>query len=81
MRAKSLCSADGNGCPSGMSLAAYPTMNQSITRSEQEDYTPAPVGPRRRAGLRLWQGTDLVLERDELMRLANMADEFSLVGP
>jgi hypothetical protein len=43
-----------------------------------------PVGPRRcrqSAGLRLWQGTDLVLERGELMRLANMADEFSLVEP
>ena len=81
MRAKLLCSADGNGCPSGMSLAAYLTMDQAITRSEQEDYTPAPVGPRRcrqSAGLRLWQGTDLVLERSELMRLANMADEFRL---
>ena len=68
-----------------MSLAAYLTMDQAITRSEQEDYTPAPVGPRRRAGLRLWQGTDLVLERTELMRLANVAGGFEqgfrLIGP
>ncbi len=84
MRAKSLCSADGNGCPSGMSLAAYLTMDQSITRSEREDLYSGPVGPRRcrqSAGQRLWQGTDLVLERSELLRLANMADEFRLVGP